>query len=82
VTGTHPNTTIRTLRASDKADWLTLWAGYNAFYGRAGETALEAASAAGAVSLYWHTQEANQPARRLYDQFTEVSGFVVYRLKP
>lgn len=33
---------IRPLRASDLADWRPLWDGYNAFYGRSGETALPA----------------------------------------
>jgi GNAT superfamily N-acetyltransferase len=32
--------TIRELRSSDHEAWLTLWDGYNAFYGREGATAL------------------------------------------
>jgi GNAT superfamily N-acetyltransferase len=32
--------TIRPVRPDDHAQWLTLWDGYNAFYGRAGATAL------------------------------------------
>jgi GNAT superfamily N-acetyltransferase len=32
--------TIRPARPEDHAQWLTLWDGYNAFYGRAGVTAL------------------------------------------
>ena len=31
---------IRTVRETDYAQWLPLWDGYNAFYGRKGETAL------------------------------------------
>ena len=31
---------IRALRAEDFAAWRMLWAEYNAFYGREGETAL------------------------------------------
>lgn len=31
---------IRPLQLADRAAWLTLWDGYNAFYGRVGETAL------------------------------------------
>ncbi|MYN47070.1 GNAT family N-acetyltransferase [Pseudoduganella sp. FT93W] len=31
---------IRTVQKSDLAAWLPLWDGYNAFYGRSGETAL------------------------------------------
>ena len=34
---------IRPIQPSDRAAWQPLWAGYNAFYGRAGETALPAA---------------------------------------
>lgn len=33
---------IRPLQPSDRSDWQPLWDGYNAFYGRAGETALPA----------------------------------------
>jgi len=32
--------TIRPVAAADHADWRGLWDGYNAFYGRAGNTAL------------------------------------------
>jgi GNAT superfamily N-acetyltransferase len=32
---------IRTVNESDYAQWLPLWDGYNAFYGRQGETALD-----------------------------------------
>ncbi|MFC3107303.1 GNAT family N-acetyltransferase [Undibacterium arcticum] len=40
---TLPDTiTIRPVRASDFPAWSTLWDGYNAFYGRAGATALPA----------------------------------------
>jgi GNAT superfamily N-acetyltransferase len=34
--------TIRDVAASDYEPWLTLWNGYNAFYGRSGATALPA----------------------------------------
>ena len=34
--------TIRDVAASDYEPWLTLWNGYNAFYGRSGPTALSA----------------------------------------
>ena len=34
--------TVRSVRASDFDQWLPLWEGYNAFYGRAGATALAA----------------------------------------
>ncbi|HET7888536.1 MAG TPA: GNAT family N-acetyltransferase [Bradyrhizobium sp.] len=32
---------VRPVTRSDYAQWLPLWDGYNAFYGRAGDTALE-----------------------------------------
>ena len=32
--------TVRAVTRDDYADWLPLWLGYNAFYGREGETAL------------------------------------------
>jgi GNAT superfamily N-acetyltransferase len=34
---------IRPVREDDRAAWAPLWEGYNAFYGRAGETALDPA---------------------------------------
>lgn len=33
---------VRPIRQGDVADWKPLWDGYNAFYGRAGDTALRA----------------------------------------
>jgi GNAT superfamily N-acetyltransferase len=39
----------------------------------------EAARAAGAFRLYWHTQEYNAAARSLYDTITPRSSFIVYR---
>ncbi|RYE08548.1 MAG: GNAT family N-acetyltransferase [Hyphomicrobiales bacterium] len=41
----------------------------------------EAAKAAGAVRVYWHTNEANATARRLYDAVAVYSGFVQYQIK-
>jgi GNAT superfamily N-acetyltransferase len=32
--------TVRPIQPADRAAWEPLWAGYNAFYGRAGDTAL------------------------------------------
>ena len=37
-----PSLTVRTVRRSDFDQWLPLWEGYNAFYGRSGQTALTA----------------------------------------
>jgi len=36
----HPSPTIRTVTPEDFVQWRVLWDGYNAFYGRAGATAL------------------------------------------
>ena len=36
-------TQVRPVQPTDRAAWQPLWDGYNAFYGRAGETALPAA---------------------------------------
>src|SRR5215475_10368154 len=148
-----PALTVRSVRRSDFDQWLPLWEGYNAFYGRSGATALAAeithttwarffdghepmhalvaesegrlvglahylfhrstimlaptcylqdlftdatqrgrgvgraligavydrARAAGTRRVYWHTQETNRTARKLYDQVAENSGFIVYR---
>src|SRR4051812_13408637 len=37
---TSPSLKVRTVETEDFAGWLPLWHGYNAFYGREGETAL------------------------------------------
>ena len=34
---------------------------------------------AGATRVYWHTQETNATARKLYDGIADCSGFIVYR---
>jgi len=41
----------------------------------------DAAKARGAVRVYWHTNEANATARRLYDAVAVYSGFVQYQIK-
>jgi GNAT superfamily N-acetyltransferase len=38
------------------------------------------AMANGWARLYWHTDEGNETARRLYDKYTEADGHVRYRL--
>ena len=40
----------------------------------------DAARAAGATRLYWHTQGTNAAARRVYDRLGTLSGFVQYRV--
>jgi GNAT superfamily N-acetyltransferase len=39
----------------------------------------ERAKLAGSTRVYWHTQESNHTAMKLYDLVAERSGFVVYR---
>ena len=84
---------FRPVQAQDWQEWLPLWHGYNAFYGRVGAIALaeeitrttgqrflaEQARAGGAASLYWQTHETNATAMRLYDQVATKAGFLVYR---
>lgn len=43
------------------------------------ESVYERAKTAGAHRVYWHTQETNQVAMKLYNKVAERSGFVVYR---
>ena len=143
---------IRAVRPADFDAWLPLWNGYNAFYGRAGETALalkvtrttwsrflddedpifalvaeregavvglvhylyhrsttrlegvcylqdlftrddqrgtgvgraliegvySAARRARICRVYWQTHESNAAGRRLYDQISKHTGFIVY----
>ena len=42
------------------------------------EAVYEQARAAGSQRVYWHTQETNLTAMKLYDQIAKRSGFVVY----
>jgi len=39
-TATGQGLQVRTLSQTDFEQWMSLWSGYNAFYGRSGETAL------------------------------------------
>ncbi len=39
----------------------------------------EQAKIAGSARVYWHTQESNSTAMKLYNRVAERSGFVVYR---
>lgn len=43
------------------------------------EAVCDRARAFGSTRVYWHTQESNGTARRLYDRVAEMSGFIVYR---
>jgi GNAT superfamily N-acetyltransferase len=61
-------------------DLFTLEAARGQGVGRALIEAVYAqARIAGAARVYWHTEETNATARRLYDQVAENSGFIVYR---
>lgn len=42
---------------------------------------VDAAKARGAVRVYWHTNEANATARRLYDAVAVYAGFVQYQIR-
>ena len=48
---------IREIARSDHERWLTLWRGYNAFYGRAGPTALPAHIVASTWERFFDTAE-------------------------
>jgi GNAT superfamily N-acetyltransferase len=48
---------IRPIRREDYAQWLPLWAGYNAFYGRAGDTALPAEITASTWERFFNSAE-------------------------
>ncbi|MBA5605363.1 GNAT family N-acetyltransferase [Duganella sp. FT3S] len=56
------NLTIRPVRPADFAAWSVLWAGYNAFYGRSGPTALAAAIVETTWSRFF---DANEPVHAL-----------------
>jgi GNAT superfamily N-acetyltransferase len=61
-------------------DLFTLEAARGCGVGRALIEAVYAqARIAGAARVYWHTEETNATARRLYDQVAGNSGFIVYR---
>lgn len=59
---------VRPVAAADYAQWLPLWDGYNAFYGRAGPTALPA-------EITWTTwQRFLDPAEPVYALVAERDG--------
>ena len=68
---------IREVREGDYDRWIPLWEGYNAFYGRSGETALPHE----VTKTTWlrFFDPSNAVARSLYDKVAERSGFLVYR---
>jgi GNAT superfamily N-acetyltransferase len=44
------------------------------------ESVCQKARAAGSSRVYWHTYASNETARRLYDQVSDYSGIIVYRI--
>ena len=48
---------IRSLQPEDQAQWLPLWDGYNAFYGRSGATALDPAVTAATWQRFFDVYE-------------------------
>jgi len=73
--------TVRNLDQADFAEWLPLWHGYDAVYGRSGATALpdeiiRRTWAGRAGYLLHRSTTAIVP---VYDRVAERSGFIVYR---
>jgi GNAT superfamily N-acetyltransferase len=62
---------IRAIAVSDYAQWRPLWDGYNAFYGRAGETALPEAITACTWERFF------DPAEPVFALVAELDGEVV-----
>ena len=67
----QPSWTIRALAAADRASWQILWDGYNAFYGRAGATALPAE----VTEVLW--ARLFDPAEPVHARVAEQAGRVV-----
>ncbi|GAB3092356.1 GNAT family N-acetyltransferase [Lysobacter terrae] len=63
--------TIREIQENDHAEWQRLWAGYNAFYGRSGPTALPAA----VVETTW--QRFFDPSEPVHALVAEADGKLV-----
>jgi len=77
--------TIRAAVRDDFPRWKTPWDGYNAFYGRAGPTALAPEVTEMTWSRFFDAHEpmramvAGACGKQLYDKLADKSGFVVYR---
>lgn len=63
--------TVRSIQENDRAGWTPLWDGYNAFYGRSGETAL----APEITETTWH--RFFDPAEPVYALVAEIEGRIV-----
>lgn len=71
---------IRAIERADRAQWEPLWQGYNAFYGRAGDTALDAEI----VGATWHRFfDDDEPVHALVahhgDQLLGIVHFMYHR---
>jgi GNAT superfamily N-acetyltransferase len=66
-----PDIATRPVRREDYADWKALWDGYNAFYGRAGPTALPDAITARTWDWFF------DPAESVFSLVAESEGRVV-----
>ena len=68
---------VRPVQATDRAAWQPLWDGYNAFYGRAGETALPAEVTQTTWTRFF---DADEPVHALVaeDETGQLLGLVHY----
>lgn len=76
----HPDLRIRPVAGTDYAQWLELWDGYNAFYGRAGATALPA----DITQKTWaRFQDPNEPVHALVaeagDRLVGIAHYIFHR---
>ena len=82
---------VRSVAPRDRAAWERLWAGYNAFYERAGPTALPDAVSESTWRRFFDPGEPvhalvaeldGQVVGLLYATLAERSGFIVFRHTP
>ncbi|MFB4294168.1 N-acetyltransferase family protein [Nonomuraea sp. ATR24] len=77
----HPNTSAPGVDSCYLQDLFTAPAARGKGVARALIGAVrEWAAEAGCGRLYWHTQDTNATARRLYDQVADHRGFIVYQV--
>ncbi len=67
----RPIIRVRPIEPADRADWLPLWEGYNAFYGRQGPTALDPV----VTQTTW--QRFFEPGEPVHALVAEVAGQLV-----
>lgn len=80
-TGAAPReVTIRAVRAGDYAGWRPLWDGYNAFYGRHGETALPESITSATWERFLNPEEPVHALVALYDdQIVGLAHYLFHR---